>query len=244
MASPVKLYQREMHENLGFFPTWFPGDLIEVGDLGVFSEGKFRKMSSLKEVGIPFNVSQGVSKQNVQYSSTKGTSITPSAGAAVPGVAKAEISVNFSQAGAFVFHATGLSPRQIENRSQLAEAIVMAYKREKWNKDWLLVEALHTADVATIIVSEDNKAGVVLAANVNAPLIAISLADPKVSLSVTSVSGKVIHVVGANDIHPLYSCLRLKEHFFSDPSLVPVRGFAPASVNAYDRPGIDELLDS
>ncbi len=244
MASPVKLYQREMHENLGFFPTWFPGDQIEIGDVGIFSEGRFRKMSSLNEVKIPFKVSQGVSKQSVQYTSTKGTSITPSAGAAVSGIAKVEISVNFSHAGSFVFHANGLSPRQIENRSLVAEAIVMAYKRKEWKKEWLLVEALHTADVATIIVSEDSKAGVILAANVDAPLVGVYLADPKVSLSVTSISGKVIHVVGAHEIHPLYSCLRLKDHFFSDPSLVPVRGIAPTSVNAYERPGIDELLDS
>lgn len=244
MASPVKLYQQEMHKNLGFFPTWFPGDMMEIGDAGVLSEGRFRKMSSLKELGIPFEVTPGVSKQNVQYTSTQGTTITPSAGAAVPGVAKAEISVNFSQAGAFVFHATGLSPRQIENRSVVAEAIVMAYKSNQWKKEWLLVEALHVADLATIIVSEDSRAGVVLAANVNAPLVAISLADPKIGLSVASVSGKIVHLVGAQEIHPLYSCLRLKDHFFSEPSVDPVRGTGPKESNPFDRPGIDELLHS
>ena len=244
MPSPVKLYQAEMHKNLGFFATWFPGDMMEIGDVGVIGEGRFRKLSSLKELGIPFEVTPGVSKQNVQYTSTKGTTITPSAGAAVPGVAKAEISVNFSHAGAFVFHATGLSPRQIENRSVVAEAIVMAYKRNKWQQEWFLVEALHTADLATIVVSEDSKAGLVLAATVEAPLIAISLADPKISLSVTSVSGKIIHLVGAHEIHPLYSCLRLKDHFFSEPSVEPVRGIAARETNPLDRPGIEELLNS
>ena len=81
----------------------------------------------------------------------------------------------------------------------VAEAIVMAYKRNKWQQEWFLVEALHTADLATIVVSEDSKAGLVLAATVEAPLIAISLADPKISLSVTSVSGKIIHLVGAHE---------------------------------------------
>lgn len=243
MASPVKLYQEEMHENLGFFPTWFPGDLMEIGDLGILDGGRFRKMSSLKELEIPFTTTSGTSKQDVQYTSTKGTTIKPSAGASVPGIAKAEIAINFSRAGAFVFHATGLKPHQIENRSAVAEAIVAAYKRNLWNKEWLLVESLHRAQLATIIVSQDSDAGIVLAANVNAPLVAISLADPKIGLSVSSVNGKIVHLVSAREIRPLYSCLRLRDWFFRDPSLEPVRGTA-INENPFERPGINELLSS
>lgn len=243
MASPVRLYQEEMHENLGFFPTWFPGDFMEIGDLGILDAGRFRKMSSLKELGIPFTTTSWASKQDVQYTSTKGTTIKPSAGASVPGIAKAEITINFSRAGAFVFHATGLTPHQIENRSAVAEAIVAAYRRNKWDKKWLLVESLHRAQLATIIVSQDSESGIVLVANVNAPLVAISLADPQIGLSVSSVSGKIVHLVSARDIHPLYSCLRLRDGFFSDPSVEPVRGTA-SNENPFERPGINELLNS
>ena len=35
MASPVKTYQSEMHDKLGFFATWLPGDHVELGDVGV-----------------------------------------------------------------------------------------------------------------------------------------------------------------------------------------------------------------
>lgn len=243
MASPVKLYQQEMHDNLGFFPTWFPSDMIEIGDVGLLTDGRFRKMSSLKELGISFGVTPQASKQNVQYSSTKGTTIKPSAGASMPGVAKAELGINFSTEGAFVFHANGLRQRQIENRGPISEAIIMAYKKNQWNKDWFLVESLHSADVATIIVSEDSEAGIVLAAEVDVPLVAISLADPKIALNVTSVSGKIVHLVGARKLNPLYSCLRLKDHFFSDPSVVPVRGMA-TETNVLERPGINDLLNS
>ena len=34
MVSPVQRYQREMHDNIGFFATWLPGDLLELGDIG------------------------------------------------------------------------------------------------------------------------------------------------------------------------------------------------------------------
>ena len=50
MPSPVALYQREMHKNLGFFATWLPGDQLELGEAGVLKGGRFRKQSSLAEL--------------------------------------------------------------------------------------------------------------------------------------------------------------------------------------------------
>ena len=52
MPSPVQRYQREMHENIGFYATWLPGDPMELGDVGIPSNGMFRKRSSLNDLGI------------------------------------------------------------------------------------------------------------------------------------------------------------------------------------------------
>ena len=232
MASPVKLYQQEMHDNLGFFPTWLPGD-------------PFRRVASLAELGIACDVVAGETTQNVQYTSTQATKITATTGAAVTGFAKAEITVEFSREGAFVFHASHLQPRHIENRAGIGEEIVKAYHKGKWKKEWLLVEALHAADRATIIVSEDSSAGLVLAASAQGPLTSVSLADPKVSLTVASTRGKVVHIVGGKGLHPLYSCLRLTAPLFGEPSVRPVRGSSERDNEVqFSRPGIEELLDS
>jgi hypothetical protein len=234
MASPVKLYQREMHDNLGFFPTWLPGDPIEIGDVGVFEGGRFRRMASLSELGIGCKVEAGAATQNVQYTSTQGTKVAATAGAAAA-VGKAEITIEFSREGAFVFHASHLQPHQLKNRVEAGQDIVKAYKKGKWNKEWFVVEALHTAERATIIVSEDTAAGLVLVASADAPIVSISLADPKVSLTVASTRGKVVHIIGGKGLHPLYSCLRLQ----------PVRGSGGSGNEVpFLRPGIDELLDS
>ena len=108
MASPVMLYHREMYDNLGFFATWLPGDPIEIGDVGTLEFGRFMRITSLKELGIGCKVSTGNSTQNMQYTSRQGTKITTSAGAAVTGIAKAEITIEFSCQGAFVFNAANL----------------------------------------------------------------------------------------------------------------------------------------
>jgi hypothetical protein len=245
MASPVKLYQQEMHNNLGFYATWLPGDPIEIGDIGMLENGRFRRETSLLEMGIECDVSTGQSMQNLQYTSTKGTEIKTSAGAAATALVKAEIIIEFSSEGAFVFNVANLRSRRLENRTAVARQILEAYKSDKWRKEWLIIEALHSAECATIIVSEDRSAGIILVANADIPLPAISLSDPKINLTVASTHGRIVHIVGGKRLHPLYSCLRIRDTLFGSTSVRPVRGLdADTEGVPFSRPGIDELLNS
>jgi hypothetical protein len=128
---------------------------------------------------------------------------------------------------------------------EVAKDILKAHEKDKWNKEWLLVEAFHHAEHATIIVSEDKSAGLELVASANVAFPAVSLADPEIGLSIASTQGKIVHVVGAKKLHPLYSCLRLKDPLFGEPSIKPVRGAGEMNGEVrFSRPGIDELLDS
>jgi hypothetical protein len=245
MASPVRLYQREIHANMGYFATWLPGDPIAIGDAGVLLDGRFRKMSSLKDLGISFDIEEAGTGQDVQYTSTKGTTVTVIGGAMVPAVAQGEINVEFSQTGAFVFHATGLRLRQFRNRTAVAKSVVSAYEANHWNREWLLIEAVHTADRATIIVSEDGNAGITLTATVNGTQLGASLADPKVGLTAKAVHGRLIQILGQSTVWPLYSCLKIKYPLFGKTIMGPVRGESQAEyVNNFVRLGIDELLNS
>jgi hypothetical protein len=240
----VKLYQKEMHDNLGFFATWLPGDPIEIGDAGVLKNGSFRRVGSLAELGIRFDVSEDSSTQDVKYTSTSGTKLAFSAGASVAGVAKTEITVDFSREGAFVFHASGLRTRRLSNRMEVARKLLAAFRAKKWQGNWLLVEALHTAERATIIVSEENSAGVSLAADA-ATIPSVSLADPKITLAVTSTRGKLVHVVGKQGLRPLYACLRVEDPLFGEPTVESVKGIGePDDEPSSSCPTIDDLLNS
>ncbi|MEO7405100.1 MAG: hypothetical protein ABIU95_15665, partial [Burkholderiales bacterium] len=113
MASPVKLYQQQMHKNMGFFATWLPSSTIELGDIGVFDGGRLRRVGSLKELGIAqMGVREGTA-ENVSYSaSAKRTDgISAGAGTAVP-AATGELSFKFTSEGGYVFEA--LAMRQVE----------------------------------------------------------------------------------------------------------------------------------
>src|ERR1700722_19733569 len=105
MASPVKTYQSEMHDNLGFYATWLPGDPIEIGDAGVILNGRFRRQTTLSDLGIAFDVSGVGAAQDMRYTSKQGTKLTADASADAAGIARAEIKIDFTVDGAFVFHA-------------------------------------------------------------------------------------------------------------------------------------------
>jgi hypothetical protein len=244
MASPARRYQGEMHDKLGFFATWLPADPIEVGDIGLLEGGRFRRITSLRELGVTCTTETGAVSQDLQYTSTHGTSMTSSAGADAA-VVEAEISIKFSKAGAFVFHASGLRMHRIETPAAVGMELLRLHRDGRWDGDWLLVEALHSAKRATILVSEDASGELVLAAKTAGLQPILSLADPKISLGVASVRGSIVQAVSHPGLHPLYSCLRVRDPLFGRTSVHPVRGADDVSPeDLFVRPAIDELLSS
>lgn len=246
MPSPVQTYQQEMHDNVGFFATWLPGDRLEIGDLGVLERGRFRKYSSLSELGIVAVVGDEGATQNLQYTSKSGTSVSVGGAAPianVPGLS-AEIKVEFGSQGAFLFHASKVRNQRLEERSKLTRSILSAYEKDQWKKEWYLVESVHHADCATVIVAEEGSAGLVLNAKADLSLGALPLADPSVHLSVTSTHGRMVQVLGERDLRPLYSCLRLKDPWFSEPAVTAVRGQLLDVDSPLIRPSIEELFRS
>ena len=244
MTSPVMLYQREMHEKLGFFANWFPADPIEVGDVGRLEAGRFRRAASLKELGIEAVAAPSEGGQPVEYTSKEGTKLEVAAGAAMAGLGKGEVKVSFSRESAFVFHASMLRPQRLGNPAAVARDVLAAYDEGRWEKDWLLVEALHEAEIATILVSQDSTAEVVLSASVSELLASVSLADPSINFTVASSQGRMVKMVQAEAARPLYSCLRVRDPLIGASSLRPVRGARAEAEVPFARPAIDELLNS
>jgi hypothetical protein len=245
MASPVELYQREMHKNVGFFATWLPASILELGDLGVLEAGRFRRIGSLKELGITeLPVREGTAgTMSYSASAERNTGVSAGASTALP-VAKAELSIRFAQKGGYVFEATGIRNFEIADRMALADRILSFYEQGRWQKEWLLVDAVYRAASATVIVSEETSSEIVLKASGNIPLGSLPLTDPNLGLSVSSSHGKIVHVVAQNNLTPLYSGVKVRDPLIGSPSVEPVRGLANKGSEALMRAAIEELLSS
>lgn len=225
MPSPAMLYQKEMHDNIGFFATWLPGDNINIGDIGIIDGGRFRKQTSLSELDIDFSMSPEGAPISLQYTSTEGTKISCGGNASGDILqSKAEISIDFSKTGAFLFHALNVRHFRMEGLSKVTSEIIKLFDNGNWHKGWHLIDSQHVADTATIIVSQDQSASLTLSAETSMELGSIPLADPNVKLSVASSRGKLVQIICGREIRPLYSCLRIRKNFLRSSEVIPVRG--------------------
>jgi hypothetical protein len=100
------------------------------------------------------------------------------------------------------------------------------------------VNSLHTADCATVIVSEDQSAGITIQASANWPLGAIPLASASASIQATATRGTMVQVIASRNIRPLYRCVHVKTGWFTDPTVEVVNKaivgpmpFEPLDVN-------------
>jgi hypothetical protein len=237
MPSPVKLYQREMHERIGFFANWLPGDPIEIGAIGVLTNGQFRQQTSLKDLGIPCLESPAGHRQDLRYTSSSGVRIGTTTIARIAQAATAGLSIEFSEEGAFIFQAIGLRQRRIADRARVARDVLAANDRKEWQRDWVMIEALHIADCATIIVSESRGASVTLDARSEGPLSVEALADAAVGLHVTASVGRMVQVLCANRLRPLYNCAQVTGGLLFGNEL-------KSRSNSVDSTPIEQLLES
>jgi len=246
MSSPVKLYLKEMHNNVGYFATWLPANTVKLGDFGVVEGGGFRRLGSLSELGIPNSDAREGPPQDMSYSASakRTTGASAGVGAVVPSV-KAEVSITFTGAGGYVFEAVGVRSLEIGDRLATCERILDAYRRQRWEKEWLLIDSVCKAASATILVSLDSSSEVVLKASGDIPLGPLPLADPKLGLTVSSSSGRIVQLVAKSDLTPLYSCMKIRIPLFESASVMPVRGTGSETASrALTRLGIDALLES
>lgn len=227
MLVNVRTYQEEMHNSVGFFATWLPGDILDLGDVGELKDGQFRKRASLKDLGIEHNLSSRGPSQDLEVTSKGGVEVVVEggiAGTVLP--VTALIKVEFKRRGAFVFNATDVRKQVLEHSADMAKAILDAHRANKWKKNWCIVDSVHLAGCATVLIAENKSAGVTFEASTELPLGNLPLANPNVKLKITSSRGKLVQVLGARDLRPLYSCIKLERKWWAGPELGKVRGSA------------------
>jgi hypothetical protein len=214
MAAASKMYVKGMFQRFSYLAAWLPNTTLRLGDVGLQRGQEFKQMTTLGDLGISFRVRTGASPVDFTYTSQSGVSVKPKvaaqagAGAMLPS-AQAGISIEFSEDGAFLFHAVGCSVDEIEDKEALGRAVIAAIKAGNWNSDWGVVDTLVRADSATIVVSNSHKAALELSAK--APVAPANLASLDAGLSVSSQSGDIIQFIAAKGLAPLFRLSRAKQ---------------------------------
>lgn len=243
-------YLKGMFDKFAYTATWLPNAPLELGDVGVLSDGFFQRVTSLKSLGIDFTVRKGASAVDLSHSSEKDVTVSSDNAAnaelkAADAKANAKVTVEFGAKGAFVFQAKGCVESAIEDQAKLGREIIARFKSgENWDASWVVINTVVEAESATIMVSNSTTSKIEIGANANLPPGSAALADANIGLRVTSQTGDVMNILAAKSLTPMFRVSRIKQgliakiqrSLFGTNEFENVRSIGPQVFSAGDEP--------
>ncbi len=222
MANVRKQYTDELNENFGYFATWEPGTIREIGEVGILDDNEFIRETNLENLGIKFKVKKDKVKHELSYSSQGSVSVTQklagSTNAKASALAQADAGfiVEFAKGKSVLLKAVGVTTEQIDDQVALAQELLRLYKLKKWNKKWVVITELKIADSATIIISNTSNSKIELSAKADIGALNMNIANADLGLSVAFSSGINTEIIAKQHVTPLFRLKTVKTSFFSD----------------------------
>lgn len=220
MDAPVQ-YLEELRGDLGLYPTWLPGDPLELGAFGTLVRGRFVADGRLADLGIevvPVHHAQPQPVKKHRGMKFRARSHTEAKLAAVD--AEFGVEVEAAREHAWAFAARGMTKIEIQNIHEVRRLVLEARKAGTWQREWLLVSELRRVDHLTVLVARSRLAkGTIRARGTIAePFDVLLHQEASYELS----TDDVFTVPGARNATPLYGLRKLRG--FLDPQLRAIRG--------------------
>jgi hypothetical protein len=214
MDAPVQ-YLEELRGDLGLYPTWLPGDPLELGAFGTLVRGRFVADGRLADLGIevvPVHHAQPQPIKKHRGMKFRASSQTEAKLAAVD--AELGVEVEAAREHAWAFAARGMTKIEIQNIHEVRRLVLEARKAGDWQAGWLLVSEL------TVLVARSRLAkGKIRARGTLAEPLDILLHQ---EASYELATDDVFTVPGARNATPLYGLRKLRGFF--DPQLRAIKG--------------------
>jgi|GEM_PF-3035331 len=172
--------------------TWFPTDLLKLGEVGVLREGCFVRDTTLAELGIEFAVeAEGDANDDLfSHMSASQLSVRVDGKVEVP-LGEGELGFGFAKSGQYVLSTRGLRHHRIASSGAVYDRIADLHREGKWRSEWIVIDELWTAKHLTAMVAMSRGASVVLAAK-GGPLLSVDdLADVGLGASIRYQQGEL-----------------------------------------------------
>jgi len=218
VLKPSDLYVQGIYDRFSYFATWLPNTTIVLGDVGMKQGRYFQRVTSLEELKIPFKVRSGTVPIDFTYASQASINIQAEASGEVgmgvsPSLAKAGLSIEFAQEGAFLFQAVKCLVDEIEDKAALGRIIIDSYRAGTWDNNWAVIDTVVKAGSAIILISNSVNAQVELSAK--ATLLPGILADPNAGLAIRSQRGDITELLAKKGLTPLFRLSQVKNSIFA-----------------------------
>ena len=71
MTSAQEQYTDEMKKKFGYYAIWNPGVPLKLGDIGIFKDNAFTRISDLESLGIDFETRNDETKTPLEHNSVR-----------------------------------------------------------------------------------------------------------------------------------------------------------------------------
>lgn len=225
-------YTSQLYREFGYFPTWEPDMQLKLGDIGILRNNEFTRISSLSDEKINFRTKTDSTIGDLEYQTPGKVSVITTVGTRLEtekeGRREREVAfregefgivVQFKDYNAVFFNGRGIKTLSIENQSQVGNEIIKRYKDGRWNKDFVVITELVTADCATILVSNSNVGRLDLLSKDSIHASRVDLANPKAKFETAFMKDIHTKLICARDLTPLFRIKGIKSHFSITPQL-------------------------
>jgi hypothetical protein len=159
VTSIMAEYTRRSRKKFGLFPVWLPGTPMDLGDVGTLTEGGWTRLTGLTELGIDFDTRAGDAPAEYNLNSQVTMSTTGSVSAEAPlsslvaaGVA---LTIDFHEAGSFVFLAEAGTVHRIDNLHAVDQQILAKFRDSAWHREWVVITEIVRAAPSLICVTQN-----------------------------------------------------------------------------------------
>ncbi|MDO8365505.1 MAG: hypothetical protein Q7T20_01825 [Saprospiraceae bacterium] len=223
MASAQEQYTDEMKKKFGYYATWNPGVPLKLGDIGIFKNNVFTRISDLESLQITFEHREDPTKTPLEHNSQGSVTVTTKVSGTIAPQgsvltsADAGIIVEFGKENSTLFKAYNTTTPSIKDTIRLGNEVIKLFKEGVWNKNWAIITELVEAENATIIISNTSNGKIELKANANIDAPTFDIADAKFDFSTQFSRGLETKIVSAENLTPLFKVMGMKTRLFLPP---------------------------
>ncbi len=239
-----KQYTQELRDHTNYSGTWLPTIQVSPGEVGRIEQYQYQRLTTLQELGIPFQVTPGHIQADVDYTSSGAVSLAVKVAGQVPlptsalTLAEAGVHIQFSRQNAVVFRAAGCASTTISNRLELEKEIINRYQAGNWEKEWVVIMEVVSAASATILIASGSGAKLDLRAGGQLSAAQFNLADVEAGFEVAQESNIATRIVAASQLTPLFKAAGIQTRIFR-PGVVVRGGAADLAFGSLDYEDFD-----
>lgn len=228
-----KQYCKELYDTLNYHATWFPNEILMLGDIGVIKDQQFEREASLKDWGISYETTTEIAPADYTYVSKGGVSISTKLAGKAPAIgsnftkAEAGISVSFNTANAIIFQAEDCEIYSVDNREKLGKVIQALIADGKWRSDFVVITTIVRSKSASVFISNEAGARMELAVQAAVKAGNKDIATLKNSSNLKHESKVGIKIIAESNLTPLFKISGFKTGIFFKNDVLVTRGTEP-----------------